>query len=217
MRMFNPEWQAIKDFETVSDVHDLQFDLSAGEIPEDHGWHLSQALCALAPWLADTPGAGIHPVHAAPTGRNDNLIVNRRVKLVLRLPKARLPDASLLSGHDIDPGAGRLTLGQMKDKPLTPYATLYAHFVDHGIADEVEFLAAARRELEEMAIPAGLICGKRRKIATPDGLAEGYSLMLHDLRLEHSLLIQERGLGRNRLYGAGIFIPHKSIKEVAIE
>jgi CRISPR-associated protein Cas6 len=217
MRMFNPEWQAIKNFETVSDTHDLHFDLSPGTIPEDHGWRLSQALCALAPWLAETPGAGVHPVHAAPTGRDDNLIVNRRVKLVLRLPTARLADAARLSGQDIDPGAGRLILGAMKDKPLTPFATLYAHFVDFGLADEVEFLAAARRELDAMAIPAGLICGKRRKIVTPEGTAEGYSLMLHDLKLEHSLVIQERGLGRHRLYGAGIFIPHKSIKEVAIE
>lgn len=217
MRMFNPEWQAIKDFATVSDVRDLQFDLQGQEIPADHGLPVFQALVRLLPWLAETPGAGIHPVHGAPSGRNDNLVINRRVKLVLRLPKTRLADAAALSGQAIDLATGRLEIGAMKDKPLTPFATQYAHFVDFGCADEAAFLVAAQRELDEMAIPAGLICGKRRKIITPDGSAEGYSLMLHDLKLEHSLVIQERGLGRNRLYGAGIFIPHKSIKEVAID
>ncbi len=217
MRMFNPEWHAIQNFEKVSDYRDLHFDLLGKEIPADHGWRLGEALLGLLPWLAETPGAGIHPVHGAPSGRNDNLVINRRVKLILRLPKTRLDEAARLTGQTVDPGAGPITIGEMKVKPLTPFATLYAHFADFGCADEAEFLASAQRELEAMAIPAGLICGKQRKIMTPDGLAEGYSLMLHDLKLEHSLIIQERGLGRNRLYGAGIFIPHKSIKEVAID
>jgi CRISPR-associated protein Cas6 len=217
MRMFNPEWHAIQNFEKVSDFRDVHFDLLGKEIPADHAWPLQRALATLLPWLDDTPGAGIHPVHGAPSGRNENLMINRRVKLILRLPQARLADAARLCGMTIDLGTGPIGIGDMKEKPLTPYATLYAHFADLGSADEAEFLAAARGELEGLAIPAGLICGKQRKISTPTGITEGYSLMLHDLKLEHSLVIQERGLGRNRLYGAGIFIPHKSIKEVAID
>lgn len=217
MRMFNPEWQAIKDFEQVSDIRDAQFDLVGAEIPADHGWGLYREVSARLPWFADTPGAGIHPVHGAPSGRNDNLVLNRRIKLVLRLPSGKLEAAGVLVGQRIDPGAGMLVIGDLKARPLTPYATLYAHFVDFGEADEVAFLAAARRELEAMEIPAGMICGKQRKISTPEGGSIGYSLMLHDLSLEHSLRVQEHGLGRRRGFGAGIFIPHKSIKEVAID
>jgi len=217
MRMFNPEWHAIQHFETVSEYRDLQFDLQGREIPADHGWLLSQALIARLPWLAQTPGAAIHPVHGAPSGRNDNLVINRRVKLVLRLPQARLDDAAQLSGQTLDLGTGPIVIGDLKMRPLTPYATLYAHFVDMGHGDEAEFLGAAQRELAAMAIPAGLICGKRRKMSTPEGFSEGYSLMLHDVSLAHALVVQEQGLGAHRLYGAGVFIPHKSIKEVAID
>ncbi|TCJ15700.1 hypothetical protein EZJ19_06425 [Parasulfuritortus cantonensis] len=41
--------------------------------------------------------------------------------------------------------------------------------------------------------------------------------MLHDVSLEQSLQVQEQGLGRHRAYGCGLFVPHKSIKEVAID
>jgi CRISPR-associated protein Cas6 len=178
---------------------------------------LFQELTAHLPWLADTPGVAVHPVHGSPSGRNDNLVINRRVKLVLRVPKERIADVVTLVGKRIDPGAGPLVIGDLKERPLTPYSTLYAHFVDMGNADEIGFIEAANRELVAMAIPAGIICGKRRKMMTPKGDIEGFSLMLHDVKLDQSLMIQERGLGEHRAYGCGIFIPHKSIKEVAID
>jgi len=39
-------------------------------------------------------------------------------------------------------------------------------------------------------------------------------LMLHDVPPHKSLQIQDEGMGRNRLLGCGIFIPHKSIAPV---
>jgi hypothetical protein len=51
----------------------------------------------------------------------------------------------------------------------------------------------------------------------PKRVIGGYSLMLHDIDLMQSMILQERGLGLHRGYGCGIFIPHKSIKEVAID
>jgi CRISPR-associated protein Cas6 len=217
MRMFNPEWEAIKGLHNEAAYRDVQFDLTGAELPEDHGYSLYRELVAHLPWLADTPGVAIHPVHGAPSGRNDNLVINRRVKLVLRLPTARIADAAALVGKQIDPGAGALVIGACKERPLTPFGTLYAHFVDMGDADEIGFIETARQELAAMSIPAGLICGKRRKMVTPEGAVEGFSLMLHDVKLEQSLLIQEHGLGGHHGYGCGIFIPHKSIKEVAID
>jgi CRISPR-associated protein Cas6 len=215
--MYNPEWEAIKELDPSAAVRDLQFDLSGAEIPADHGYSLLRELAVHLPWLATDPGVGVHPVHGAPTGRNDYLVINRRVKLVLRLPKERIEAAGVLVGKRIDPGAGQITIGAMKQRPLTPFATLYAHFADMGVADEAAFLEQARRELADLSIPAGLICGKRRKMITPDGVIEGYSLMLHDVKLDQSLRIQEQGLGRYRVYGCGVFIPHKSIKEVVID
>lgn len=216
MRMYNPEWEAIKEFAFTTRFLDVQFDLSGSELPADHGHVLFEALAVHLPWLRDVPEAGVHPVHGAPTGRDDKLVINRRVKLVLRVPRERLEDARQLVGCSVDLGPDRLQIGVMKERPLSPFATMYSHLVVMGEADEAGFLAAARRELEKMDIRCGLIPGKQRKITTPSGSLTGYSLMLHDLTLEQSVALQESGLGRYRGYGCGIFIPHKSIKEVAI-
>ena len=40
------------------------------------------------------------------------------------------------------------------------------------------------------------------------------SLMIADLSKEESLKLQEEGVGGEKLYGCGIFLPHKSIDAV---
>lgn len=216
MRMYNPEWEAVKDLDFTPTVVDLSFDLSAGEIPADHGPALYAELLRHLPWLDDLQDAAVHPVHGAPSGRNANLIINRRVKLVLRLPVTHAAQARQLIGKHIDPGAGELAIGMLKEKKLTPYGTLYSHFVTWGTSDEANLLEQTRRQLDEMGIHCGLIPGMQRKMLTPDGEISGHTLMLHDLSLLQSLNVQEVGLGLHRAWGCGIFIPHKSIKEVAI-
>lgn len=217
MRMYNPEWERIKAFDYAPKVKDLAFDLSAGEIPADHGYELFRELTRHLPWLAEIPGLGVHPVHGAPTGRNDNLVINKRVKLVLRLPVERLADAAALEGRVLRTSADEIVVGKLKERPLTPYATLYSPFVVTGSADEAVFFAEAAAELEKMGIKAGMICGRQRKMRLPEGEVSGFSLMLHDVDLLQSLAVQEVGLGKYRQYGCGIFVPHKSIKEVSID
>lgn len=215
MRMYNPDWEAVKDLKFTPRVMDLLFDLEGREIPADHGPALYAELLRHLPWLETEPEAGIHPVHGAPSGRNANLVINRRVKLVLRLPLSRLESARDLVGKRIDPGAGELVVRDLKARNLTPYGTLYSHFVTLGTVDEAGILAAVQSQLDEMGIPCGLIPGMQRKMHTPDGEISGHTLMLHDLSLVHSLTIQEQGLGLHHAWGCGIFIPHKSIKEVS--
>lgn len=217
MRMYNPAWEAIKDFSYTPKFKDVSFDLAGGEIPADHGHALFEELARYLPWLRETPGVGVHPVHGAPSGRNDNLVINRRVKLVLRIPVDHLAAAQALVGATINPGAGELKVGDLKEKQLTPFAYLYSHFVSFDTADEAEFMQAAYSELEKMEIRCGLIPGKKRKMSSPSGDVWGYSLMLHDVEMLQSLKIQESGLGERRHQGCGIFIPHKSIKEVVID
>lgn len=214
MRLFNPEWEAIKEFEHHAKVRDAQFDLAGQELAEDHGQALYDALLAFLPWLADTPEAGIHPIQGASTGHG-TLVINRRAKLLLRLPVSRLADAQALSGKTVDLGLGPIKIGDLKEKPLMPFGYLYSPFVDMGTTDEAVFLDKARVELNELGVQGGLIPGRQRKMRAPNGDICGYSLMLHDVTLAHSIAVQEQGIGGNRLRGCGIFVPHKSIKEVA--
>jgi CRISPR-associated protein Cas6 len=217
MRMYNAEWEAIKGFQHTPNFVDVAFDLGNGEIPADHGHALFEELARLLPWLRQHPELGVHPVMGAPTGRNDNLMINKRVKLILRVPVDRIPDLSPLLGQSINPGAGALTIVALKERPLMPFGYLYSHFVSMETEDEAEFLAAAREELEKLQVGCGLIPGKKRKMMSPSGNVWGYSLMLHDVDPQQSLRIQELGLGTRRNQGCGLFIPHKSIKEVVVD
>lgn len=215
MRLFSPEWEAIKEFAHNATVQDAQFDLAGLELPEDHAELLCTALCARLPWLADLPLAGIHLIHGASSGHG-TLVINRRAKLVLRLPIAHIENARVLCGAQIDLGCGEIRIGDLKQKPLMPFGYLYAPMVDLGTTDEGEFLARADEELAALGVKAGLIPGKQRKMVTPAGNIGGYSLMLHDVALAESITVQERGIGSNRLRGCGLFVPHKSIKEVTL-
>lgn len=217
MRMYNAEWEALKRLNYTPKVIDLQFDLAGMEIPADHGHAVFEEIVRHLPWLRELDGVGIHPVHGAPSGRNANLVINRRVKLVLRLPVDHAEAAKSLVGKEIDPGAGKLRIGDLKEKAVTPYATLYSHFVAVENDDEAQFMDAVRRLLLDAGIHAGLIAGKFHQMHIPKRVIGGYSLMLHDIDLMQSMLLQEQGLGLHRGYGCGIFIPHKSIKEVAID
>jgi hypothetical protein len=49
----------------------------------------------------------MHPMHGAPSGRNANLVINRRVKLVLRLPLDRIERCRALVGQDHRPRRGQ--------------------------------------------------------------------------------------------------------------
>ena len=40
------------------------------------------------------------------------------------------------------------------------------------------------------------------------------SLMLADLALEESMLLQEHGLGLERKLGCGLFLPHKDVEDL---
>lgn len=215
MRMYNPEWEALKDLDYTPQAIDVQFDLAGAEVPLDHAEILYRELVRHLPWLEGLPGAGVHPIHGALSGRNDNMVLNRRVKLVLRLPVERVEAARALCGQALELGAGTVRIGAAKTRPLRPYTTLYAHFVVTGQTDEVAFLEAIARDLEALGAQAGLIPGKRRTMRAFGREVSGYSLMLHDVELVQSIRIQEQGLGLYRSHGCGLFIPHKSIKEVA--
>jgi CRISPR-associated protein Cas6 len=164
----------------------------------------------LLPWFADEPLVGIHPIHGAELGEG-SLILNRRAKLILRIPARRKADFAALSGQTIRVEGHPLEIGPSKTRPLSRHTPLFAHCVTTGSEDEVDFANDIIRLLDELEIDSRFICGKRQSIKTPDGIASGFSLMLHGLPVEHSLLVQQQGLGMHRKIGCGIFIPHKSI------
>jgi CRISPR-associated protein Cas6 len=80
-----------------------------------------------------------------------------------------------------------------------------------GSNDEVAFMAEVDSTLAAMGVGAKLICGQRRILADEERSISGYSLVLHDLNAEGSLRVQYAGLGKERRFGCGIFVPYKVI------
>jgi CRISPR-associated protein Cas6 len=209
-------WPENKPVEYTPHMIDLQFDLVGTTIPAENAQLLSEALLRLLPWLSDTPGAGIQHLRGAETNTGDaTLNINRRTKLFLRVPKARVDDTQRLIGQHLDLAGHSLQIGSFKTRDFSPFANIYAHFVDTGAASEEQFVQNVMRELDgHFQLRCGFICGKPQTLQSASGPLHGYSLMLHDLPPHKSLQLQDEGLGRNRLLGCGIFIPHKSIAPV---
>lgn len=191
-------------------VIDIFFELQGRLLPKDHGYALFLALSGLLPWLEHEELAAVHPIHGADTGKDNMLILNKRTKLVIRIPAERQADTMTLSGKSFDIGGSRFVVGAGKVKPLSRYTPLYAHCVTTGSTSEEDFTRDVIRLLDDLNITCRFICGRRQTITNAEGAGDGYSLMLHDLPVEQSILVQQRGMGGNRKIGCGIFIPHKS-------
>lgn len=195
---------------------DVQFDLVGSTIPAENAQILADAVLARLPWLGEDPGAGIQHLKGAETNSGDAALnINRRTKLYMRVPQARVDDLKALVGQTLDLAGHALTIGPFKTRAFSPFANLYAHFVDTGSETEEQFVQDVMRELDgQFQLRCGFICGKRQTLESASGTRYGFSLMLHDLPPHKSLQLQDTGMGLNRLLGCGLFIPHKSIAPV---
>lgn len=205
-------------------VVDVAFQIGCRSLPVDHAWALSQAVCAVLPWLTEEPGAGVHTIHVAdsgngwmrPEGGAELLYLSRRTKLLVRVPRHRVEDAQQLTGRTLDIAGNALTVEQAVLKPLAAITTLFSRYVVSAAGqDENAFLEAAVRELNALGIrPKKMLCGIEHSIVTPAEVVRTRSLMIAELTLEESMQLQQHGLGPSRHLGCGLFLPHKDIKEI---
>lgn len=210
-------WPDNRPQEYTPRMVDLQFDLAGSTIPADSAQALLDALRPLLPWLGDDPGTGIQHLKGAESNSGDAALhINRRTKLFLRVPRARIEAMQALVGQTLDLAGHALEIGAFKARSFSPFANLYAHFVDTGSSTEEQFVQDVMHELDgRFQLRCGFICGKQQTLHSASGRLTGHSLMLHDVPPHKSLQLQDEGLGRNRLLGCGVFIPHKSIAPVA--
>ena len=204
-------------------IADAVFAITCPTLPVDHAWALSQAIHEALPWFAEEPQAGLHTVHGAasgsgwtrPEGADALLQLPQRARLALRLPASRLEDAAALVGRTLDVAGWPLRVGAMTPRPLARITTLFSRCVLLEAPDEEAFIAIATAELAALGIRAErILCGRVTPLATPERTYEARSLMLAGLTLEHSLALQQAGLGAERRLGCGLFIPHKDIADL---
>src|SRR5450759_5262661 len=194
-------------------VVDVLYAIDGTALPENHRFDLTSEITRCLPWMEAETGIGIHHIRAAQAD-DGRFLLPRRAKLVVRLPERRLVPAAALIGQELNVGGSVLRVGTSVVRSLVPHGTLYAHFVTAGTDDEQAFLTEINARLSELKMPCKVVCGKRRAFPAGKRQVVGYSLMLHDLDLEHSILMQQVGLGGDRNLGCGIFVPHRSAAAV---
>jgi CRISPR-associated protein Cas6 len=206
----------------IPEMIDLAFDLEGGTLPADYPFALWSEIVRHAPQLAKEKFAGVLPLRTAES--NEGLLLAKRAKLVLRIPTtlaeyaaACLPGKQLNLAKQLhvaasikQPGEGALLLGEGKLHKIHPFPTIHAQLVT-GASDELIFTDCINSKLSEMGIAGKLICGKRRTLTGDQQTIHGFSLVIHDLKPEASLQLQYAGLGEERHFGCGVFVPHKVI------
>lgn len=221
-------WQEEKNPDTrhvvPDDVVDLVYAIQCRSLPVDHAYALFKALHAVLPWLDTEPGAGVHPIHVADSGngwmrpgRPDDLLqLSRRTKLVLRVPQRRVDEARRLSGQRLDIAGHALQVEQASVRPLSTHTTLFSRYIaTDAVLDENAFVERMHADLAAMHVhPKKMLCGIEHTIATPGQPVRTRSLMVADMPVEQSLILQRHGLGRLAHLGCGLFIPHKDVREV---
>jgi len=222
------EGNAAEEFRVPDDVVDLAFAIKCPTLPVDHAYELSRQLHEMLPWLGEEPQAGVHLIHGAASGNGwyrpeetagALLHLSRRARMRLRLPRHRLADAGELSGKTLHIGAHALEVGGSEVHRLNPLPTLFSRFViTRETVDEAEFLQMAMERFTELDIECRkLLCGITHTFNFPEGPVFTRSLMVADLTPEHSVRLQQTGIGEGRKFGCGLFIPHKGIKAVKQE
>ena len=206
----------------LSRLVDLAFALQGRILPRSHRRELARALLQVLPWLADEPLAGVHRLNLS-AGTGPEALLSNRTRLVLRLPRERVADAQALAGTTLALGNHSLRVqGAPQVRELLPYGTLYAHVVAAPRPDELAFLDDVDGELQHLGIAGRRMCGRQQAVADSTGASDGadvgalvgYSLMLDGLTPVHAQHLMEQGLGPHRLWGCGLFIPHKSAAAV---
>jgi CRISPR-associated protein Cas6 len=191
---------------------DIAFALQGRTLPTEHRFALAEALARVLPWLDSEPGAGVHRLKLVRDGGGGDALVSPRTRLVLRVPRALAGAACALAGTNLDVAGHALRPLDPHERELLPHGTLYAHLVAAEAEDEAAFLARMREELAAMEVAAQPVCGRWQSAEA--GRLVGCSLMLSGLDAAQSLRVLQRGLGRHRHLGCGLFVPHKSAAAV---
>ena len=185
---------------------DLLFPVRGGPVPLDHGYLLFSALSVRLPGLHARRDIGIFNLRGESTTRE--LLHLGRGTLRLRCPAEALPLLLPLVSAPLEVAGRNLILGAPTLRALEPVASLSARVITfkHSL-DEATFHAAALRFLAELGCQARLKVGRRRVVAISGKKVVGFALDLEGLSAEHSLRVQEQGLGGRRHMGCGLFLP----------
>ena len=210
----------IKD---TSKMIDVAFKIQCKTLPYDHACDLSKAITSKMPWLLKDKLIGIHTLHGPESGNGwvrsekEEIFLSKRTRLILRISRSDANKAKELEGENINVLGNNIKIGQSNTKTFLIVRDLISRCVlCDKEQDEEDFLLDIKKELFTHGVPIKkAICGKAKSITINGENRFTRSLMIADLSKENSILLQDIGIGDGRIFGCGIFLPHKSIDAVS--
>ena len=218
-------WQETDQKKSIaddSDMAELSFSVNCRELPYDHAYELSSEILNLIPQIKNDKRNSIQTLHGPMSGNgwvrpdSENIPLSKRAKLIMRINKNQIDDIKDIEGKEIKLFGNSLKIGVSKVKNFLIVKDLFCRFVisDKKISED-DFLEKIQMELRNFNVNIKkALCGKSMTINFAKKTVYTRSLMIADLSKEESLKLQEEGVGRKKLYGCGIFLPHKSIDAV---
>tara|TARA_B100000886_G_scaffold97353_1_gene64604 strand:- start:4246 stop:4923 length:678 start_codon:yes stop_codon:yes gene_type:complete len=212
-----------KSISEMSKMIDVAFKINCKTLPYDHAFSLSNEITKHLPWLEDNELTGIQTLHGPESGNgwtraeNEEIFLSKRTRLILRIPKSEYNETCKLEGETLKVLGNDIKVGKASKKPFLTVRDLICRFVltDDDL-DESDFLKYVAKEFESHEIHLRkAICGKTKSFTINGDQKFTRSLMIADLSKENSIKLQDVGVGIGRIFGCGIFLPHKSIDAVA--
>jgi len=213
----------------------VSFALSGKQLPADHGYLIYSAVSKASPSLHGNDWLAIELISGFPSGPGLITLPQRGASLRLRIPAHNYRDVLQLAGKRLDIGSHQIRLGLPVARPLEPAPALYARLVTIKKFTEPEpFLEATKRKLDQFGIKGRVELPRdergryRRRIVTIHGKSVvGFSVAVHDLNDEDSLLLQAgrvktvstddgttqwQSIFSRRAMGCGIFNPISAVE-----
>ncbi len=207
-----------------SKMIDIAYRINCKSLPFDHAYELSKEITKLLPWLTEDKLSGIHTLHGPDAGNgwmraeDEEIFLSQRTRLIIRIPKEKIGLAKQLENQTLEVLGNKIKIGKSNIKPFLVVRDLICRFVlnhEDKREDENEFLNKMINDLNSFEISIKkTICGKTKSLTIGGKKRLGRSLMIADLSKENSVRLQDIGVGEGRIFGCGIFLPHKSIDAV---
>jgi|TARA_Y100000817_G_scaffold208722_1_gene163719 CRISPR-associated protein Cas6 len=207
----------------TSRMIDVAFRIECKTLPYDHACDLSNEITKNLPWLLDDQLTGIQTLHGPESGNGwvrsekEEIFLSKRTRLILRIPRGDIDKVRELENIEINVLGNNIKIGKSTTKTFLIVRDLISRFVlcDKDESEE-EFLLGVKKELLNHGVSIKkAICGKAKSLTINGKSKITRSLMIADLSKENSVLLQDTGVGTGRIYGCGIFLPHKSIDAVS--
>ena len=95
---------------TISEMVDVVFDISGDSVPVNYPFELWRELVRLVPELEGESSVGVLPLRT--TGSDCGMLLPKRAKLVVRLPRSLATQTTPLSGQELNIGGSQLKIGK---------------------------------------------------------------------------------------------------------